>query len=155
MPAPSSPQLLWKVPFFQLDLDFLLPSHQQMYTLHHHWVTTAPLLVPLDLFVKFPALVVIPAGGAGTRLWPLSWENHPKFLLDVTLQGCSLIQATWDRLLPHCGPEGLTVVAGPAHVKSIHEQLLDLLPRNVFCEPGPKGSMPGRNRPRCSDSRAV
>jgi mannose-1-phosphate guanylyltransferase len=75
------------------------------------------------------------------HLWPLSRENHPKFLLDVTPQGRSLIQATWDRLLPLCGPEGLTVVAGPAHVKSIHEQLPDLLPRNVFCEPGPKDSM--------------
>jgi mannose-1-phosphate guanylyltransferase len=85
--------------------------------------------------------VVIPAGGAGTRLWPLSRENHPKFLLDVTLQGRSLIQATWDRLLPLSGPDRLTVVAGPAHEKSIHEQLPDLLPRNLFCEPGPKDSM--------------
>ena len=59
----------------------------------------------------------------------------------MTLQGCSLIQATWDRLLPLCGPEGLTVVAGPAHVKSIYKQLLDLLPYNVFCEPGPKDLM--------------
>jgi mannose-1-phosphate guanylyltransferase len=85
--------------------------------------------------------VVIPAGGAGTRLWPLSRENHPKFLLDVTLQGRSLIQATWDRLLPLCGADRLAVVAGPAHVKSIHEQLPDLLPDNLFCEPGPKDSM--------------
>jgi mannose-1-phosphate guanylyltransferase len=85
--------------------------------------------------------VVIPAGGAGTRLWPLSRENHPKFLLDVTLQGRSLIQATWDRLLPLCSADRLTVVAGPAHVKSIHEQLPDLTTRNLFCEPGPKDSM--------------
>jgi mannose-1-phosphate guanylyltransferase len=75
----------------------------------------------------------------GTRLWPLSRENHPKFLLDVTLQDRSLIQAIWDRLLPLCGADRLTVVAGPAHVKSIHEQLPDLLP--LLCEPGPRGSM--------------
>jgi len=85
--------------------------------------------------------VVIPAGGAGTRLWPLSGEGHPKFLLDVTLQGRSLIQATWDRLLPLCSADRLTVVAGPAHVRSIHEQLPDLSPTNLFCEPGPKDSM--------------
>ncbi|MGH3474943.1 MAG: sugar phosphate nucleotidyltransferase, partial [Aeromicrobium sp.] len=27
---------------------------------------------------------VIPAGGAGTRLWPLSRASRPKFLLDLT-----------------------------------------------------------------------
>ena len=26
---------------------------------------------------------VVPAGGAGTRLWPLSRAGHPKFLLDL------------------------------------------------------------------------
>ncbi|WP_369015048.1 sugar phosphate nucleotidyltransferase, partial [Bacillus cereus] len=26
---------------------------------------------------------IIPAGGAGTRLWPLSKRNRPKFLLDL------------------------------------------------------------------------
>ena len=27
---------------------------------------------------------VIPAGGSGTRLWPLSRAGRPKFLLDLT-----------------------------------------------------------------------
>lgn len=85
--------------------------------------------------------VVIPAGGAGTRLWPLSREGHPKFLLDLTLKGRSLIQATWDRLLPLSSPERTTIVAGPAHVKTIREQLPELLPQNIICEPGPKESM--------------
>ncbi|TFK23703.1 mannose-1-phosphate guanylyltransferase [Coprinopsis marcescibilis] len=85
--------------------------------------------------------VVIPAGGAGTRLWPLSREGHPKFLLDLTLKGRSLIQATWDRLLPLSSAQRTTVVAGPGHVKSIMEQLPDLLPGNIFTEPGPKDSM--------------
>jgi mannose-1-phosphate guanylyltransferase len=85
--------------------------------------------------------VVIPAGGAGTRLWPLSREHHPKFLLDVTLTGRSLIQATWDRLLPLSSSARTTVVAGPSHLKTIREQLPDLLPENLMCEPGPKDSM--------------
>jgi len=85
--------------------------------------------------------VVIPAGGAGTRLWPLSREGHPKFLLDLTLKGRSLIQATWDRLLPLSSAERTTVVAGPGHTHSIMEQLPDLLPANIFTEPGPKDSM--------------
>ncbi|KAI0958408.1 hypothetical protein AcV7_004239 [Taiwanofungus camphoratus] len=85
--------------------------------------------------------VVIPAGGAGTRLWPLSREGHPKFLLDLTLKGRSLIQATWDRLLPLSSATRTAIVAGPAHVKSIMEQLPDLLPHNLFCEPSAKDSM--------------
>ncbi|KAF8893910.1 nucleotide-diphospho-sugar transferase [Infundibulicybe gibba] len=85
--------------------------------------------------------VVIPAGGAGTRLWPLSREEHPKFLLDLTLKGRSLIQATWDRLLPLSSASRTTVVAGPGHIKSIREQLPDLQSDNLFCEPGPKDSM--------------
>ncbi|TFL01631.1 nucleotide-diphospho-sugar transferase [Pterulicium gracile] len=97
---------------------------------------------PLPISREIPGFyVVIPAGGAGTRLWPLSREGHPKFLLDLTLKGRSLIQATWDRLLPLTSASRTTVVAGPAHVTSIHEQLPDLLPHNLLCEPGPKDSM--------------
>ena len=85
--------------------------------------------------------VVIPAGGAGTRLWPLSREDHPKFLLDVNLTGRSLIQATWDRLLPLTTPARTTIVTGPTHGAAIQQQLPDLLASNVFTEPGPKDSM--------------
>ncbi|OBZ67278.1 Mannose-1-phosphate guanylyltransferase, partial [Grifola frondosa] len=85
--------------------------------------------------------VVIPAGGAGTRLWPLSREEHPKFLLDLTLKGRSLIQATWDRLIPLSSASRTAIVAGPAHVKSITEQLPDLLSHNLLCEPSAKDSM--------------
>jgi mannose-1-phosphate guanylyltransferase len=41
---------------------------------------------------------VIPAGGAGTRLWPLSRATAPKFLHDLTGSGRSLIQQTVDGL---------------------------------------------------------
>jgi mannose-1-phosphate guanylyltransferase len=140
-PAPSSPQLRAKSPFLNTHS---IPSLAVPPSVHvasplgdngvmsYHYGPTRE--IP-DFYV------VIPAGGAGTRLWPLSRENHPKFLLDVTLQGRSLIQATWDRLLPLTCAERLTVVAGPSHVRSIQEQLPDLLPHNIFCEPGPKDSM--------------
>lgn len=85
--------------------------------------------------------MVIPAGGAGTRLWPLSREGHPKFLLDVNLSGRSLLQSTWDRLVPLTTAARTTVVAGPAHTQSISEQLPELLQSNLFTEPGPKDSM--------------
>ena len=37
---------------------------------------------------------VIPAGGVGTRLWPLSRAAAPKFLHDLTGSGSTLIRAT-------------------------------------------------------------
>ncbi|KAH7106717.1 mannose-1-phosphate guanylyltransferase [Auriculariales sp. MPI-PUGE-AT-0066] len=84
---------------------------------------------------------VVPAGGAGTRLWPLSRQHTPKFLLDLTLQGRSLIQSTWDRLLPLTSPARLMVVTGRTHAVSVQDQLPDLDHSNIFSEPSPKESM--------------
>ncbi|KAI0319596.1 nucleotide-diphospho-sugar transferase [Amylostereum chailletii] len=140
-PAPGSPQLRAKSPFLSPSSIPQLAVQPSVFVpspLGDHSVTPYPF-GPIREIPGF--YVVIPAGGAGTRLWPLSRENHPKFLLDVTLKGRSLIQATWDRLIPLTGPTRTTVVAGRAHMKSISEQLPDLLMHNLFCEPGPKDSM--------------
>lgn len=83
---------------------------------------------------------VVPAGGAGTRLWPLSRKSYPKFFLDLTLSGRSLIQGTWDRLLPLTTPTRMMVVTGNDHTEGVREQLPDLLPSNLLSEPSPKES---------------
>ena len=82
---------------------------------------------------------VIPAGGAGTRLWPLSRAQRPKFLLDLTGAGRSLIQQTWDRLVEVTPPDHIHVVSGPAHAPLIQEQLPELT--NLYAEPAPRDSM--------------
>lgn len=82
---------------------------------------------------------VIPAGGAGTRLWPLSRAERPKFLLDLTGDGRSLIQQTWDRLVQVTPPDHIHVVSGPAHAPLIQEQLPELT--NLYAEPAPRDSM--------------
>jgi len=73
-------------------------------------------------------------------LWPLSRAAHPKFLLDLTGTGRSLIQQTWDRLTPLA--EGILVVAGPPHVAAITAQLPGLEDKNLLVEPAPRSSMP-------------
>jgi mannose-1-phosphate guanylyltransferase len=83
---------------------------------------------------------VIPAGGAGTRLWPLSRAASPKFLHDLTGSGRSLLQATWDRLAPLTGPRVL-VVTGHAHRRAVGEQLPDLPSDQLLSEPEPRDSM--------------
>jgi len=83
---------------------------------------------------------IVPAGGAGTRLWPLSRAGTPKFLHDLTGTGRTLLQATVDRLLPLAGPDGIVVVTGERHGPAVLEQL-DLPPRLVLTEPSPRESM--------------
>ncbi|MGH3098978.1 MAG: mannose-1-phosphate guanylyltransferase [Streptosporangiales bacterium] len=83
---------------------------------------------------------VIPAGGAGTRLWPLSRKNEPKFLHPLSENGRSLLQATFDRVSALASPARTYVVTGKAHRRKVTEQLPDLGLRNMIAEPEPKGS---------------
>jgi mannose-1-phosphate guanylyltransferase len=142
-PSPPSPQLRAKSlsPFLSSGGSSLSLAASSAPHIPSPLGDNALTAYPFDVREIPGFYVVIPAGGAGTRLWPLSREGHPKFLLDLTLKGRSLIQATWDRLLPLSSPSRTTVVAGPGHVKTIREQLPDLLPHNLMCEPGPKESM--------------
>jgi len=95
----------------------------------------APQPSPFDRFT-----CVIPAGGVGSRLWPLSRANAPKFLLDLTGSGDSLLRATWNRLSPIAPPERIMVVTGNAHRESVTQQLPHLLPENLVTENEPKDS---------------
>lgn len=83
---------------------------------------------------------VIPAGGAGTRLWPFSRSSSPKFLHDMTGAGSSLLQSTWHRLEPLCG-DHIMVVTGVLHEAAVRVQLPGLAPANLLAEPSPRGSM--------------
>lgn len=79
--------------------------------------------------------IVVPAGGSGTRLWPLSRAANPKFLHALTGTDRSLLQATFDRLAPLSSPENLLVVTGTAHAAGVARQLPDLPERNILVEP--------------------
>lgn len=83
---------------------------------------------------------VVPAGGSGTRLWPLSRSSSPKFLHDLTGGGRTLIQATVDRLEPLAGDRFL-VVTGRDHLAAVREQLPALARDAVLAEPSARDSM--------------
>ncbi len=83
---------------------------------------------------------VVPAGGAGTRLWPLSRRATPKFLLDLSASGRTMIQATVDRLAPLAAGRFL-VVTGAAHLDAVTAQLPEVDPRWLVAEPSPRDSM--------------
>ncbi|AXH97706.1 mannose-1-phosphate guanylyltransferase [Ornithinimicrobium avium] len=82
---------------------------------------------------------VVPAGGVGTRLWPLSRASEPKFLHDLTGAGRSLLQSTVDRLEPLVGGR-VMIVTGARHAAAVREQLPGVA--DVLVEPSPRDSMP-------------
>ena len=82
---------------------------------------------------------VVPAGGVGSRLWPLSRPDRPKFLIDLLGTGATLIQDTVARLAP-LGEEVL-IVTGERHAGAVAEQLPRVPARNIVTEPSPRDSM--------------
>ncbi len=90
-----------------------------------------------------PVLVpVIMAGGAGTRLWPLSRESYPKQFLALAGED-SMLQETLLRL------EGLNlgaplVICNEAHRFLVAEQLrqIDALGGNILLEPAGRNTAP-------------
>lgn len=89
---------------------------------------------PLEKF-----FAVIPAGGVGTRLWPLSRAAAPKFLHDLTGSGSTLIRATYDRLEPISGNR-ILIVTGDAHREAVCRQLPELRDEDLVLETEPKDS---------------
>jgi mannose-1-phosphate guanylyltransferase len=83
---------------------------------------------------------VIPAGGIGSRLWPLSRADAPKFLHDLTGSGQSLLRDTWDRLVPVAGADRIMVVTGRAHRAAVETELPQLQDHNVVLESEPRDS---------------
>lgn len=90
--------------------------------------------------VLFPVLL---SGGAGTRLWPLSRELHPKQFLPL-LEEQTLLQATARRLslLDELRPP--IVVCNESHRFMVTEQLgaIDLKPSAVLLEPAGRNTAP-------------
>ncbi len=83
---------------------------------------------------------VIPAGGVGSRLWPLSRADAPKFLHDLTGSGRSLLQQTVDRLAPLVS-DRLLIVTGEAHREAVLAELPGVDPGAVVAEPSARDSM--------------
>lgn len=95
------------------------------------------MTIPESPLNRFHA--VIPAGGVGTRLWPLSRAAAPKFLHDLTGSGSTLLRSTYDRLEPLAG-ERVLVVTGEAHRAAVCRQLPEVGDDELVLESEPKDS---------------
>ncbi len=84
---------------------------------------------------------LIMAGGAGTRLWPLSRENRPKQALKLVGEA-TLFQHAVRRLAPLFPLERIWVVTRAEHVELLAAQVPDLPRQNFIIEPEGRGTAP-------------
>jgi mannose-1-phosphate guanylyltransferase len=77
---------------------------------------------------------VIMAGGAGTRLWPLSRSEKPKQLLQV-VRGKSLLQLSYERLRAFLPADRIYVCTGEPHRSAVLANLPELPPDHLLGEP--------------------
>lgn len=84
-------------------------------------------------------ITVIIAGGAGTRLWPLSTHDYPKHLLKLT-DDKSLLQNTVDRVSTLTSSNKIFVIPEASHVQHVYEQLGHIDKENILVEPGRRGT---------------
>lgn len=82
-------------------------------------------------------IVVIIAGGSGTRLWPLSTSEYPKQLLALTGEK-TMVQSTYDRAKKMS--DKVYVVPDVSHAHHIKEQLPELDDDKFIIEPGRRGT---------------
>jgi len=86
--------------------------------------------------------VVIMAGGIGSRFWPVSTQQKPKQFIDILGIGRSLLQMTYDRVLPLVDPSNIIIMTHADYASLVMEQLPDLPERNILCEPSRNNTAP-------------
>lgn len=79
-------------------------------------------------------VVVIMAGGAGTRFWPLSTEQRPKQFLALVGER-SLLQMSFDRVGGLVPPEQVLVLTNRSYEELVADQLPELPRANIVGEP--------------------
>lgn len=83
-------------------------------------------------------VAVIPAGGAGTRLWPRSRRARPKHALPLGGGGRSLLRETYDRLRPLA--KHIYVVTEEAQRQIIRDALPEVDDTHLIIEPVARGT---------------
>lgn len=77
---------------------------------------------------------VVMAGGAGTRLWPLSSNDRPKHFLKL-FGGRSLIELTVDKLSGHIPDDRIIILTSVKYKAVAQETLPRIPPENFVYEP--------------------
>ncbi len=78
---------------------------------------------------------LIMAGGHGTRFWPWSSPLLPKQFLPIASSDRSLLQETFDRIVPLTTAERILVLTNEEFVAIVREQLPQIPAKNIIGEP--------------------
>ena len=81
-------------------------------------------------------------GGIGSRFWPYSRTDLPKQFIDFMGMGRSLLQMSYDRMLPVVPKENILVLTNAMYVDRVREQLPDLDPSQILAEPARRNTAP-------------
>lgn len=87
------------------------------------------------------SVIVVMAGGKGTRFWPRSRERRPKQFLAI-LGERSLLRQTVDRVLPGFGPERIYIATTAELAEETRRLLPEVPPGNVIAEPEGRNTAP-------------
>lgn len=82
------------------------------------------------------------AGGIGSRFWPLSRNDRPKQFIDILGTGKTFIRQTYERISALVPPENVIVVTSDSYREQVLEQLPEVRPENVLCEPLRRNTAP-------------
>ena len=86
-------------------------------------------------------IVIIVAGGSGTRLWPLSTPEYPKHLLNIVGKK-SLLQNTFERAKKVTTVDKIYISTEASHSDHVVDQLSELAIENIIIEPARRDTMP-------------
>lgn len=85
---------------------------------------------------------VIMCGGIGSRFWPYSRADRPKQFIDFFGTGRSLLQMSYDRILPVVPKENIVIVTNEQYAPLVKEQLPDLKDDQILLEPARRNTAP-------------
>ena len=81
-------------------------------------------------------------GGIGSRFWPYSRTDRPKQFIDFFGTGRSLLQMSYDRILPIVPAENIIVVTNEVYAPLVKEQLPDIDDSRILLEPARRNTAP-------------
>lgn len=85
---------------------------------------------------------VIMCGGIGSRFWPYSRTDRPKQFIDFFGTGRSLLQMTYDRIIPLVPKENIIIVTNALYEPLVSEQLPEIAGENILLEPCRRNTAP-------------
>lgn len=85
---------------------------------------------------------VIMCGGVGSRFWPYSRAERPKQFIDFFGTGRSLLQMSYDRILPIIPKENIIIVTNGQYASLVKEQLPEISDCQILLEPARRNTAP-------------